>query len=140
MAGRAQGKHRPRVRIAPSHPWLPLIILVGSLLTQPLPYRLEHLDTELPLSLVAEPGPARSPRGSTDSLDQGMCPILGLWVSLDMWPTPAGHHHHLSARCFTWGDAGPSLPENRSLPVLLPLVPRPYLQGEGCTAGSAAGP
>lgn len=45
------------------------------------------MDTELALSLVAEPGPASSPRGSTDSLDQGMCQFLDLWVSLDMSPS-----------------------------------------------------
>lgn len=32
------------------------------------------MDTELPLSFMAEPGPANSPRGSTDSLDQGASP------------------------------------------------------------------
>lgn len=85
MAGRAQGKHRPWVRMSqPIHLLFPLIIPAGSLLTQALPYRLEYPDTELPLSLVAEPGPAISPRGSTDSLDQGMCQVLGLWVSLNM--------------------------------------------------------
>lgn len=96
------------------------------------------MDTELPLSFVTEPGPASSPRGSTDSLDQGMCQTLGLSCLGHVAPTR--YHHHLSARCFTWSNVGPSVPENRSLPVLLPLVPRPYLQGKGCTAGSAAGP
>lgn len=54
----------------------------------------EHLDTELPLSLVAEPGPAISPRGSTDSLDQGASP----GVMLD--PACQKTDHFLS--CYPW--------------------------------------
>lgn len=56
---------------------------------------LEHMDTELPLSLVAEPVSASSPRGSTDSLDQGASPGAAM---LD--PACQKTDHFLS--CYPW--------------------------------------
>lgn len=54
----------------------------------------ECTNTELPLSFVAEPGSASSPRGSTDSLDQGASP----GAVLD--PACQKTDHFLS--CYPW--------------------------------------